>query len=65
MTFNLEAMANNVARLLPLLRDGEDLGAVMDARTLETLKRARTFLIGAGQVFQGIATSSTRRWRHR
>ncbi|WP_099865919.1 phage tail tape measure C-terminal domain-containing protein [Pararhizobium haloflavum] len=65
MTFYLEAMASDVTRLLPLLRNGgaemqrlgaraSDLGAVMDASTIETMRRAQIALIGVGQVFEGM-----------
>ncbi len=65
MTFYLEAMASDVTRLLPLLRNGgaemarlgdqaAGLGAVLDGTALEALRRVQLALGSVSLVFEGL-----------
>ncbi|MBD9529119.1 phage tail tape measure C-terminal domain-containing protein [Paracoccus sp. PAR01] len=65
MTFYLEAMASDLTRMLPLLRNGgsemdrlgqraADLGVVMDNSTIATMQKAQIALSGVGMVFEGM-----------
>lgn len=65
MTFYMEAMASDSTLLLPLLRDNgkamgelarraEDLGAVMDNRTVKSLAAMKATLADVGTVMRGV-----------
>ena len=65
MTFYLEAMASDATRLLPLLRNGgtemarlgdqaADLGAVLDGKALQSLRRVQLALGTVSLVFDGL-----------
>ncbi|MGR3495227.1 hypothetical protein [Citreimonas sp.] len=66
MVFYLEAMANDVTMLLPLLQNGgaemerlgqraEEFGAVMDGKTLMSISRVQVAMNEVGLVFKGAA----------
>ena len=65
MTFYLEAMASDATRLLPLLRDGgaemarlgeqaAGLGAVLDGKAMQALRRTQLALETVSLVFEGL-----------
>lgn len=66
MTFYMEALASDATLLLPLLRDNgaemdrladsaENVGAIMDAKTIAALLRSRESLRAAGDAVQGLS----------